>query len=164
MTEEKPEELAALEESHEAILSDMKRLKSLHSKGKLSANLADEVVSTIMPLLAELSEKVLGYAESVDEWAQDVEDVLENGGGAGGPTLSPEEVQLFVWLFSRMEVLVKTIQATPETPPEMKTAMVELEKKLKQAYGVLDRFAEALNEAVAEGESEEDADDVDDDE
>ena len=140
---EKSEALEALEGVASGAKDELRRLKGLHAKGKLSANLADEVVSTILPLVIELAERTVEHGSVIEEWAEEIDDLIDDGElGAGGPTLELDEVELFGWLFSRLQEFISGAKSAPNVPDEMRAAMSEIEKKLAVAGKILNRFTE----------------------
>lgn len=168
--EEKSEELVALEEARAGVGMELTRLKSLHAKGRLTENLADEIVSTVLPLIEELASATTAFADSTEEWADEIDEVVDNV-AEGGPTLDLQEVQLFGWLLQRLQDFVSGVKSNPDAPDEAKKAMVEIEVKIGLGLGVLQKFVPEdedededgeENEELEEGEGDESAATADD--
>lgn len=157
------EELVGLQQLVAGTAEESRRLKALHSKGKLQENVAAEVVSTIMPLLQELAQLSADHAAAIEEWAEAIDDAIEGG---DEPGLDEEEVQLFSWLLDRLGNFVQGGKQAPNIPEDLKKGFVEIEVKLALARDILKRFEEDEDEDVEEEpelaseQSDEDADDA----
>jgi len=109
MSSREPEisdELAELINVGNAIEEDTNRLRSLHRKGKLYEVLADELVSTILPLLRDLAKATVASAAATEDWGIGVEEALDGVGGPAGPALDKEVAELFAFLFERLRDLI----------------------------------------------------------
>lgn len=148
MTEEQEqevsEELGKLADLSGDIQEDHKRLRALHKKGKLTENLAAEVLDTVMSLLSQLATATVEHAAMMEDWAEGVDEAVEEGslaeGAVGG--LDPEEAELFGWLFTRLSDFVKVAKANEDLPKEIQQGMLEIEVKLQAAFSVLEKYAE----------------------
>lgn len=154
--QEKSEELVALEEIAGGVGVEIQRLKGLHTKGKLRENLAEELLSTVLPLVEDLAAATYSHAEATEEWASEIDEVVGEG---NGPSLNKEEIKLFGWLFQRLNDFVGGIKSNPDTPDEMKQGAIEIEIKLSMAMGILEKFVE-----VEDGEESSKLEEVEDSE
>lgn len=163
MAQEEPEvsdELREMKELAQEIATHKERVSKLEGEGKMDAETtALELSDTVLPLLSDLANVQMKHAAAMEDWLNDLEDEVENGGGGGSGGLSDEEIDLFGFLFARFRELIAGVP--DEAPPEMKQGMLELTVKLDMAQKVLERLKSESEEE--EGEGEEDSEEGEDD-
>jgi hypothetical protein len=159
MAQEEPEvsdELRELKGLTDEVSEHTKRIATLNTEGKLADVLADEIASTVMPLFDEFASAKLKHAAMVEDWLNDLDDEVENGGGGDeGPELSKEDMGVLMFNTARYREFIQGAKSTPDAPAELLQAMLELEVKLNEGEKILKRLNEYV-EAQEEDEGEDD--------
>lgn len=153
------DELRDLKGINVEISQHTKRILALKSEGKLSAVIGDEIASTVLPLLVDLSLAALKHAALVEDWIQDLEVDIADGPGGPDLDLTQEDIDLLLFNNARYrDFILGAKDAAQETSPDVVKAMLELESKLNAG----DKIIQRLNEYV-EAQEEDAESDVDDD-
>lgn len=151
------DELRDLKVISAEISQHTKRILALKSEGKLSAVLSDEIASTVLPLLGDLSTAVLKHSALVEDLIQDLAEDIENGPTGADLDLTQEDVDLLLFNNARYRDFIMGAKGSQDTSPEVVKAMLELEIKLNEGEKILKRLNEYVE--AQEEDAEEDGDD-----
>lgn len=168
MSQEEPEvsdELRELKNVTDEVAQHTARISKAHrsSGGLNSVALTSEFVSTLLPLLEDLSKAQLNHAAFMEDWLSGVEEDVADGGNA--PDLSTEEIDLFKFLLARLrDFLQGVLSQAADAPPEVRAGFLEIEVKLNIGEKILERLTsdeeeEEDSEGDLDGDDDTDADD-----
>jgi len=137
-----------------------KRISALQADGKLRDVMAEELSSTIFPLVVELGEAQLNHAAFLEDWMGALEEEIAEGGSDGdeGPDISLEEVSVLEFNNARYREFVLGTKNAPEVPEHMLQAMLELEVKLNEGEKIVAKLRSYLESEDADEEEDGDGD------
>ncbi len=138
-----PPDFQKLGDKIERELSRMKRAKT---DGKFAANA--ELIGTVMPLLLSLVRTVDGYVEAQEEWADAVDEQLEDLDDGGEHPLSEDDHALFSALTEALKLQLQMLRN--------QTLTEKLREALAQADALVEKAAERLEALKPEEEDDED--------
>jgi len=154
VNEERSEEFQALENTHKDVETHVERLKNLQKKGKLESHLSDEMSSTVLPLFSEMSQALLKWAQSAEDFMADLADEIEGGSEEGGAgSFSYEDLLV---LRDAILLALQHLQLTEKAedlPEELRKVVTDQKKNFEKMKTVLDKEIEDGESSSEESEA-----------